>query len=496
MPPKWSRQEEVKKLKDRMTEIQEESSRIGKLSKKREDALHAAVPGIHPQQQNDVLQSAADWCKFYDDDTAWLQQKARLEAQHLLDTNEALHKIEHQNATLRVQLDDLKVVKKEPGVESSEWPVIYEIRDLMLQHPKMVQAFFDHGFIGKLEELFKTKWDNFDERIDALERSVYGAIHVAGEEVKEFLETDFIPRLGQTMQELRTGHTVTIDRNKELETRYDEVKVRLDEREKELAESQAEHQSALRRVRELESRCALVDSLYEGSKEELVESQAEHAKALNTIKELESQCAHDKVLFKKHADELVNDLDTKLAEEKDKLRSVEERATRYSSEIAGLETKVDKEKKKLEKAMLQHQKMDAQYSLLTKLNLTKTRRILSRPIEELEAIVTRAVGFTQSTSNIEAARILDSNNTDLPEGTQLIADVSPDVFILIVSGEVEIFDKADIERVEYDIWLRMRLVMDGKSLLICDSPMNDEKSGICESWMIRHGVERSIVEAV
>ena len=449
---KWSRQEEEKKLKDRMTEIQEESSRIGKLSKKREDALHAAVPGIHPQQQNDVLQSAADWCKFYDDDTAWLQQKARLEAQQLLDTNEALHNIEHQNATLRVQLDDLKVVKKEPGVESREWPVIHEIRDLMLQHPKMVQAFFDHGFIGKLEETFKAKWDNFDERIDALERSVYGAIHVAGEEVKEFLETDFIPRLGQTMQELRTGHTVAIDRNKELETRYDEVKVRLDEREKELAESQAEH-----------------------------------AKALNTIKELESQCAHDKVLFKKHEDELVDDLETKLAEEKDKLRDSEERATRYSSEIAGLETKVDKEKKKLEKAMLQHQKRDAQY---------KTRRILSRPIEELEAIVTRAVGFTQSTSNIEAARILDSNNTDLPEGTQLIADASPDVFILIVSGEVEIFDKADIDRVEYDIWLRTRLVMDGKSLLICDSPMNVEKSGICESWMIRHGVERSIVEAV
>ena len=63
-----------------MTEIQAESSDLAKLSKKRQDALQKAVPSIQPQQENDVLQSAEEWCKFYEDNTAWLQEKAKLEA--------------------------------------------------------------------------------------------------------------------------------------------------------------------------------------------------------------------------------------------------------------------------------------------------------------------------------------------------------------------------------------------------------------------------------
>ena len=108
------------------------------------------------QQENDVLQSAEDWCKFYEDDTAWLQQKAKLEAQQLLETNEEFDRIENENAILRVQLNELKLVKKEPKVKNSEWNAIYRMRETMLKHPKMVRAFFDQEFVGKLEQIFET----------------------------------------------------------------------------------------------------------------------------------------------------------------------------------------------------------------------------------------------------------------------------------------------------------------------------------------------------
>ena len=191
----------------------------------------------------------------------------------------------------------------------------------------------------------------------------------------------------------------------------------------------------------------------------------------------------------------INTLQASLAEEKNKLEKAEDQAARDRNMIAGLEAKLDEEKKKLEKATLRHQEVDDQYSLLASLNLTKTPAISARPFEEVKAIFTRVAAFNQSTSHA-AATILDSTNTDLPELTQLIADVSPNVFVLIVSGKVETFDKADIQRVEYDYWMRIRLIMDGKSLLICGTPMDVKKSGICESWMARSGVDFTIVEKV
>ena len=127
-----------------------------------------------------------------------------------------------------------------------------------------------------------------------------------------------------------------------------------------------------------------------------------------------------------------------------------------------------------------------QYSVLARLDLTKTPTISARPVEELEAIVTRAVGFTQSTSDVEAARILNSTNSDLSNGTQLIADVSANVFILIrASGEVHIFDTADILRIEYDTWFRVRLITKGWCLELCGA-LHAKKSGICEHWGKRY----------
>ena len=136
-----------------------------------------------------------------------------------------------------------------------------------------------------------------------------------------------------------------------------------------------------------------------------------------------------------------------------------------------------------------------QYSLLARLDLTRTPTILARPAEDMEAIVTRALRFTQSTSDVEAARILDSMNCDLPIGTQLIADVSVNVFILICTPRVvHIFDKADIVCIQYDSWFRVRLIMKGWCLELC-SALNAQGSWLCEQWGKRYaeGVDATYV---
>ena len=137
------------------------------------------------------------------------------------------------------------------------------------------------------------------------------------------------------------------------------------------------------------------------------------------------------------------------------------------------------------------QELQARYSLLARLDVTKTPTIQARHIE-LEAIVTRAIGLTQSTSHIEAARILNCMNSDLPVGTQLIADVCANVFIHIgPPGRVYIFDKADIQRIEYDTKFRVRLIMIGGWYMELCGAMNARCMGICDQWGRRYveGVE-------
>ena len=136
-----------------------------------------------------------------------------------------------------------------------------------------------------------------------------------------------------------------------------------------------------------------------------------------------------------------------------------------------------------------------QYSLLARTDLTRTPKILERPDEEIEAIVTRGLRFTQSTSDVEAARILDSKNSDLPIGLKLIADVSANVYILVDGpSRVHIFDKADILCIEHDTMFRVRLVMKEGSLRLCDA-MHAHKSWLCEKWVNKYaeGVEATYV---
>ena len=45
--------------------------------------------------------------------------------------------------------------------------------------------------MGELKKSFETKWSNFDQRIDDLEGSVYGAVYKSANEVKQFLEVPF-----------------------------------------------------------------------------------------------------------------------------------------------------------------------------------------------------------------------------------------------------------------------------------------------------------------
>ena len=144
-----------------------------------------------------------------------------------------------------------------------------------------------------------------------------------------------------------------------------------------------------------------------------------------------------------------------------------------------------------EETALIHQlkEVQYQYSLLARLDLTRSPTISARPAEEIEAIVTRAVKFTQSTSGVEVARILNSKNSDLPRGVQLIADVSDvsaNVFILIdVPMRVHIFEKADILRIEYDSMFRVRLITKAWYLELCCA-MHAQTSWLCEQWVKKY----------
>ena len=347
---KWSRQEEEKKLKDCMTKIQKSCSHIAKLSKEREDALQAAVPGIHRQQENDVLQSAEDWCKFYEDDTAWLQQKASLEAQQLLETNEALDKLEHEHAALRVQLDELKLIKDLPEAERSEWIAIHKIRDSMLKHPKMVQAFFTEEFMGKLKETFETKWSDFDQRIQALEESVYNAIHDSSDEVKGFLETDFNPRLGQAIQLLRTAHTEALEKNQELESQCEEVTVRLEKREEELVDLQAAHAKTLENTATLEERLSQFLISHTNEMEADAKKRIERLDgAITYAKEKEAE-----------ADKKMAEADKKMAEAARKEAEADKKmaeADKKMAEAAGKEAEADKKMAEAAKMAVDAEKM-------------------------------------------------------------------------------------------------------------------------------------------
>ena len=629
---KWSRDEEEKKLKDYMTKVGQQSSDLAKLSKKRQDAIRAEVPAIHRQQENDVLQTAADWSQFYKDDTAWLQEKARLEAKKLLETDEAIDKVEKECVALETELQRLKLVKKDPVVDDSEWAIIYRIRDLMLQHHRLVEVFFNQDFMAELKKSFEKKWSELDERIQGLDESVFDLTHKVSEQVKNFLETDFYPRLSDTVEALRDGHNDALEQLKVSESKLEGCEFRLDRGKDEFTKMQGEHAENLQTVKRLGKALAESQSLRKESEETLNRLKEELAKTTDTIKRREdelarlqgthadteetlaqlqlshetlkqslegsqkaktqlaeslktirddlqtdidnerTQAAQEKQRLQSKIDALqlklndlqtsaksaqqeyiqdiakkenayeaerknaarekdeveakrkvavqekdavqseldalrqdlnelsgrseqlelthqddgntIKDLNASLAAKKTKLQEAKVQATRDSNEIATLKADLDEEK---QKATQQQQKMDAQYFSLASLDLTKTAAISSRPVQERTAIVTRAAGFTQTTADLDPARILGSHNSDLPEGTQLIADISPDVFILITApGKVEIFDKADIQCVEYDTSYRTHLIIDGKSLLVCGITTNVENEKICDSWFDRY----------
>ena len=61
----------------------------------------------------------------------------------------------------------------------------------------------------------ETKWSNFDQRIDNLEGSVYGAVYKSADEVKQFLEDDFNPRLRRALRAVSTAHTEALEERKD-----------------------------------------------------------------------------------------------------------------------------------------------------------------------------------------------------------------------------------------------------------------------------------------
>jgi len=88
-----------------------------------------------------------------------------------------------------------------------------------------------------------------------------------------------------------------------------------------------------------------------------------------------------------------------------------------------------------------------QVSILVQTNCIKSKAIIGRPAYELFSILERSTQYTEDISTVDSGRILNSNNSDLPEGTHLIADTILGAFVLLVSDVVCVFDIQDIRQI-------------------------------------------------
>ena len=75
---------------------------------------------------------------------------------------------------------------------------------------------------NELANKFNTNFETLDQRLNELEKSVYIAIHQAGEQVKEFLEIDFMARLRRFMEALDGLHVKALEEAEELERKCQE----------------------------------------------------------------------------------------------------------------------------------------------------------------------------------------------------------------------------------------------------------------------------------
>lgn len=88
-----------------------------------------------------------------------------------------------------------------------------------------------------------------------------------------------------------------------------------------------------------------------------------------------------------------------------------------------------------------------QVSILVQTNCIKSKAIIGRPAYELFSILERSTQYTEDISTVDSGRVLNSNNSDLPEGTHLIADTILGAFVLLVSDVVCVFDIQDIRQI-------------------------------------------------
>ena len=98
-------------------------------------------------------------------------------------------------------------------------------------------------------------------------------------------------------------------------------------------------------------------------------------------------------------------------------------------------------------------------------NVIKSRAILQLPFGEMIQIIERAVANAQDSSNIDPVKILDSESSDLPAGTSLIADVRPETYFLRNGATTYVFIGDEISHVakEPDFLFKRALVFKEES---------------------------------
>jgi len=106
-----------------------------------------------------------------------------------------------------------------------------------------------------------------------------------------------------------------------------------------------------------------------------------------------------------------------------------------------------KEAQTLAGVEVQRDEVQQQLSILVQTNGIRSKAISRRPVGELISILERSTVYGEDISAVDSTRTLNSSNSDLPEGTHLIADTLPGAWILLVSGIVCVFDAEDIHQV-------------------------------------------------
>jgi len=228
MPPRAAME---KAVQDEMNNIDEGRVLVAQMSRDKVNALR----GIPIQQQPVVLQNAQTEYEHGEKHQAFLQEKARMEAEISLEHNQWIINAAKRRTIVQRELQQLKLEKKEPGLQEDEQDAISTLRTEFLQHPAMATAMFDTPFLQELKQQFDANFERLEQQFEKLQHENSEATRKAVDEVKEYISNgDFNTRLTRVFRILKDEQTRALNDFRESEGRLEKEKTDLLDKNAEL----------------------------------------------------------------------------------------------------------------------------------------------------------------------------------------------------------------------------------------------------------------------